>query len=103
MQLIVSDAILYLTTKTKGVKEMSGLEEPREDIYKEQLMHLVDEFVARIKAGTSDSEHFLTISEIEQMWSELRGNTSNLYSDILEDALSQVNEAELIRKKKQNI
>ena len=72
------------------------------ELYKEQLSYLIDRFVERFEAGTSDPENFMTIAEIEQMWSELRGNTSDLYSDLLEEALAHVNEAELIRKKKQS-
>jgi hypothetical protein len=71
--------------------------------YGDELIRIVDEFRKRIVDGTSDSEHFLTISEIEHLWTELRGNTSLLYSDMLSDLLSNVDESELIRKKKRNI
>ena len=71
--------------------------------YSEELLRVVEEFRQRIVSGTSDPEHFLTISEIERLWSELRGNTSLIYSDILSNLLSDVDESELIRKKKRNI
>ncbi len=70
--------------------------------YSEELLKIVEVFRERIRAGTSDPEHFLTISEIERLWSELRGDTSLLYSDMLSELLSNVDEAELIRKKKRN-
>jgi len=70
--------------------------------YSEELLRIVDEFRQRIKTGTSDPENFLTISDIERLWSELRGNTSLLYSDMLSELLSDVDESELIRKKKRN-
>ena len=70
--------------------------------YSDELLHIVEEFRQKIIAGTSDSEHFLSISEIEKLWSELRGNTSLLYSDMLSDLLSDTDESELIRKKKPN-
>ena len=70
--------------------------------YGEELLRIVEKFRQRIIEGTSDAEHFLTISEIERLWSELRGNTSLLYSDMLSDLLSDVDESELIRKKKRN-
>ena len=76
--------------------------EIRKELYKEQLFCFIDRFVERFEERTSDPEDFMTIAEIEQMWSELRGNTNGLYSDLLEEALAHVNEAELIRKKKQN-
>jgi len=71
--------------------------------YGEELLKIVDEFRAKIKAGTKDPDNFLTITDIESLWSELRGNTSILYSDLLSDLLSEVDETELIRKKKLNI
>ena len=71
--------------------------------YGEELLKIVDEFRARIKAGTKDPDNFLTISDIEYLWCELRGNTSILYSDMLSDLLAEVDETDLIRKKKPNI
>lgn len=68
--------------------------------YSDELLRIVEEFRQRIIAGTSDPEHFLSISEIEKLWSELRGSTSLLYSDMLTDLLSETDETELIRKKK---
>jgi len=70
--------------------------------YSCELLRIVDEFRQHVIEGTSNSEHFLTISDIEHLWSELRGNTSLLYSDMLSDLLSDVEESELIRKKKRN-
>jgi len=70
--------------------------------YSEELLRIIEEFRQRIVEGTSDLGRFLTITEIERLWSELRGNTSLLYSDMLSDLLSNVNESELIRKKKRN-
>jgi len=71
--------------------------------YGEELLKIVDEFRAKIKAGTRDADNFLTISDIEYLWSSLRGDTSNLYSDMLSDLLTEVDETDLIRKKKLNI
>lgn len=70
--------------------------------YGDELLRIVEAFRQRIIEGTSNSERFLTISEIERLWSELRGNTSLLYSDMLSDLLSDADETELIRKKKLN-
>ena len=71
--------------------------------YGEELLKIVDEFQAKIRAGTKDPDNFLTISDIEYLWSMLRGDTSNLYSDMLSDLLAEVDETDLIRKKKLNI
>jgi len=70
--------------------------------YGDELLRIVEEFRQRIIEGTSDAENFLTISEIERLWSNLRGDTSLLYSDMLSDLLSDVDESALIRKKKRN-
>ena len=67
--------------------------------YSEELLRKVDGFRQRIVKGASDPEHFLTISEIERLWSELRGDTNILYSDMLSDLLSNADEVALIRKK----
>ena len=71
--------------------------------YGQELLRMIEEFRQRIMIGISDPDDFLSITEIERLWSELRGNTSLLYSDILSDLLSNANESELIRKKKENI
>ena len=71
--------------------------------YSDELLRVVDMFRQRIVAGTSDPENFLTISDIERLWAELRGDTSLIYSDMLSELLSGANETELIRKKKLNI
>ncbi len=67
--------------------------------YGDELLRIVAEFQQRIINGTSDPANFLTITEIERLWSELRGDTSLLYSGMLSDLLSNANESELIRKK----
>ena len=72
------------------------------EIFKERLIQLIDDFRDKIKNGTSDPDNFMNISEIEHLWSELRGNTGNLYSDMLEEALEEINEDEIISKKKRN-
>jgi hypothetical protein len=81
---------------------MSGEVEKVDKIYVEKLAHLVEEFREKIREGTSNADNFLTMSEIERLWSELKGNTSVIYSDILQELLSSADESELIRKKKLN-
>jgi hypothetical protein len=70
--------------------------------YGEELLKIMDEFRAKIKAGTKDPDNFLTISDIEYLWSELKGNASILYSDMLAEILRDIDETDLIRKKKPN-
>ena len=74
-----------------------------QQIYKDKIIQMIDEFREKLVNGTSSSEDFMTISQIEQLWGQLKGDTSLLYSDMLQDILSQANEADLIRKKKPSI
>ena len=76
-------------------------DEPKRD-YNEELSRLIDDFKERFAEGTKNSENFLTMSEIEKMWGELRHYTSEIYSDMLMEAMSSIDEGELIRKKKRN-
>ena len=78
-------------------------EERSISILKERLGQLVDEFHEKLINGTNDPDTFLTISEIERLSGELKGNTGVLYSHLLEETLKQVNERDLISKKKQSI
>jgi len=78
------------------------MEEKDIQVYRDELLRIVDEFRQQIIEGTSDPDNFLTIFEIERLWSELRGDTSFLYSDMLSDMLADTDESELIRKKKRN-
>ena len=70
--------------------------------YSDELLKLLDDFRQKIVDGTTSVDEFLSITDIENMWSKLRGDTSLLYSDALSEILSGVDEAELIRKKKPN-
>ena len=70
--------------------------------YSDELVRLVEEFRQKIAEGTSNPENFLTITDIERLWSQLRGDTSLLYSDMLSEMLARIDESELILKKKPN-
>jgi DNA-binding HxlR family transcriptional regulator len=37
------------------------------------------------------------------MWGELRDKTNNIYSDMLSKMMSDIDESDIIRKKKENI
>ena len=70
--------------------------------YSDELLKLLDDFRQKIVEGTTSVDDFLSITDIENLWSRLRGDTSLLYSDVLSEVLSGVYETELIRKKKPN-
>ena len=78
------------------------MNEPVTRNYSDELLKLLDDFRQRIINGTCDIDDFLSITDIENLWTKLRGDTSLLYSDMLSEVLSSVDESELIRKKKPN-
>ena len=65
-----------------------------------KIERLIQDFREKFAAGTSDADNFMTISQIELLWSELQNNTNNIYSDMIRKLMSEVNESDLIRKKK---
>lgn len=71
-------------------------------IRKTEIERLIDNFEADFKSKTSTAEGFITIHEIERMWGELRQGTLNIYSDMIHDLLSKLDESDLIRKKNES-
>ena len=67
-----------------------------------EIERLLDSFKEDFKLKTSDADNFITIHEIERMWSELQQNTLNIYSDMVRELINEIDESELIRKKKEN-
>ena len=67
-----------------------------------ELSRLVKEFEEKIQNGTMDPDRFLTLSEIEELWGKLIGDTNVLYSDMLQQLIRNVDEKDLIRQKKEN-
>ena len=65
-----------------------------------ELSRLVKEFEEKIQNGTEDPDRFLTFYEIEELWSRLIGDTNVLYSDMLQTIIRNIDEKELIRRKK---
>lgn len=67
-----------------------------------EIERLINDFEEKFKTGRSDADNFITIHEIERLWGELRNNTQNIYTDMVRELMSNVDERELIRKKKEN-
>jgi len=65
-----------------------------------KIERLIQEFKEKFAAGTSDADNFMTISQIELLWGELQNSTNNIYSDMIRKLMSEVDESDLIRKKK---
>lgn len=67
-----------------------------------EITRLIKEFQEIFKDKTSKSEGFLTINELEILWSELKNNTEVLYSDMIRQLMNTIDERDLVRKKKEN-
>jgi len=67
-----------------------------------ELVRIIKDFKSEFRAKTSDTEKFITINELEHCWTGLRNNTDVLYSDMVRQLISEVDEREMVRKKKQN-
>ena len=65
-----------------------------------EIERLIREFKEKFATGTESADNFLTITQIEMMWGELQNRTNNIYSDMLRKLMSEVDESDLIRKKK---
>jgi hypothetical protein len=68
-----------------------------------EITRLIKEFKENFSGKTSDSEKFLTINELENLWTELKNNTDVLYSDMVRQLMSTVDERDMVRKKKLNM
>ena len=81
--------------------------EHEENSFKNSTTHEVNRLIKQFKDDfiqkTSDTEKFLTINELENMWTELRNNTEILYSDMIHSLIGDINEREMIRKKKESM
>lgn len=67
-----------------------------------ELERIIKEFKQQFEAGTSDPDHFISLNEIEKLWGSLKGQTENLYSDMIQELMGMVDERDIVRKKKEN-
>ena len=67
-----------------------------------EIERLIQNFKEKFAYGTSDTDQFISITEIELLWSELQNQTNNIYSDMIRKLMNEVDESDLIRKKKEN-
>ena len=67
-----------------------------------EIERLINDFKEKFETGTSDADNFITLHEIERLWGELQSSTNNIYSDMIRELMSKVDESQLIRKKKEN-
>ena len=69
----------------------------------EKLDALAREFIETINARTEDVSNFLTISELEDLLSKTLENTKHEYLDKVRECLSNIDETQVIKLKKENI
>jgi len=67
-----------------------------------EVTRLIKDFKNTFKAKTSNVEKFLTINELENQWTELRNNTEVLYSDMIRELIAEVDERDMVSKKKES-
>lgn len=67
-----------------------------------QIENNIAEFKQKLDAGTSNPDKFITFSEIEEMWHTLNNSTNKTYSDMISAYLSDIDEKEVIKLKKDN-
>lgn len=67
-----------------------------------ELSRIVMEFEEKIQNGTEDPNRFLTLTEIEELWGRLIGDTNVLYSDMVQSLIQNIDERGLVRQKKEN-
>ena len=79
------------------------MDKEQQSVQVSELERLIDAFKEEFKEKTSDADSFITIHEIERMWGELQNNTLNIYSDMIRDLMSNVDERDLIRKKNESM
>ena len=67
-----------------------------------EVTRLIKDFKSTFKTKTSNTDKFLTINELENQWTELRNNTEVLYSDMIRELIAEVDERDMVSKKKES-
>jgi hypothetical protein len=91
---------MLMPSLTRGYQEMNELTQDAFNVEISEIERLIRDFKEKFVAGTANSDDFMTISQLELMWGELQNRTNNIYSDMIRKMMSEVNESDLIRKKK---
>ena len=67
-----------------------------------EVLRLIEEYQAKIAKGTSSADNFISITDMEEALGTLRAGTNNIYTDIQSKMINQVDQKELLQKKKRN-
>ena len=68
-----------------------------------EAARLIKTFKEEFSNKTNDSDNFMTITELENLWSELRKSTDVLYSDMIHKLMGDIDERDMVSKKKENM
>ena len=68
----------------------------------QDIRDAINHFLDSLDAKTRDSNDFLTMDQLEILFSELDSKTRKIYLDMVSDSLSNINEKDIIRSKKEN-
>jgi len=67
-----------------------------------EAARIIKSFKDEFSAKTSDCDNFMTITELESLWSDLRKTTDVLYSDMVHKLMNEISERDMVSKKKEN-
>ena len=84
-----------MKTESKSKKEIAS------DVIQD-IRESVNEFLDEFATNTKDTNNFLTIDQLETMFSKLDSKTRKIYLDMISDSLSNINEKDIIKLKKDN-
>ena len=73
-----------------------------EDCTITEVTRMIKEFKNEFEAKTSDADKFMTITELENLWGNLRKNTDVLYSDMIQQLMGSIDERDIVIKKKES-
>lgn len=68
----------------------------------EKITGLINNFCNTLSDGTQNPKAFMNINEIEETWSKLQYDTSELYTNMVGELISAIPEREIIAQKKTN-
>ena len=84
-----------MKTESKSSKELAS------DAIQD-LRERINDFLDEMAEKTEDTENFLTMDDVETLFSKLDSETRKIYLNMLSDSLSNIDEKEIIKSKKAN-
>ena len=74
-----------------------------EQVVTAEISKVVKQFVEIMNNGTNDADNFITIDEIEKHWGDLKTSTDKIYTGMVSQILSTIDEREIVKKKDSSI